>query len=133
MTGSIIYPTGLAADDLIADLRSAGAVFALAFGSRVEGAATPPRSNSDLDIGAWWGAEPPHSWDVPLPAGVDLTVLDTAPLRVAGRVAMHGVVLFEDDPAARVRWQAQTRKRYVDELPRWQRADEVFRRAVLDG
>lgn len=31
---------------------------------------------------------------------------------------MTGVVILDDDSAARVRWQAQTRKRYLDESPR---------------
>jgi hypothetical protein len=39
---------------------------------------------------------------------VDLLVLDGAPLELAGRVAVGGRLLFEDDPAERVRWEAMT-------------------------
>lgn len=106
-------------------LRTAGARFALVHGSRagvVPGARTTqhdpsPRPDSDLDVGAWWGVDPPDAWRVGLPHGVDLIVLDTAPLWLAGRVAQYGRLLFDDDPAARVAWQADTRLRYVDEIP----------------
>jgi hypothetical protein len=54
---------------------------------------------------------------VRVPESVDLVVLDTAPLWLAGRVAQYGRLLFDDDPAARVAWQADTRLRYVDEIP----------------
>ncbi len=95
-------------------LRSAGARFALLHGSRVRGSARP---GSDLDVGAWWGVQPPASWEVNLPAGVDLVVLDTAPLWLSGRIAQQGRLLFDDDPPARVRWLADTRLRYLDEIP----------------
>ena len=95
-------------------LRSAGARFALVHGSRASGTARP---DSDLDVGAWWGTRPPASWEVDLPAGVDLVVLDTAPLWLSGRIAQEGRLLFDDDPPARVQWQAETRLRYLDEIP----------------
>lgn len=53
-------------------------------------------------------------------------VLDTAPLELAGRVAVEGVLLFDDHPPARVRWVATTRKIYFDELPRIRRAHQEF-------
>lgn len=62
----------------------------------------------------------------PAAPGVDLLVLDTAPLELAGRVAVEGVLLFDDDPPARVRWVASTRKIYFDELPRIRRAHREF-------
>ena len=95
-------------------LRGAGARFALLHGSRTRGSARP---DSDLDVGAWWGAQPPASREADLPAGVDLVVLDTAPLWLAGRIAQEGRLLFDDDPPARVRWLADTRLRYLDEIP----------------
>jgi uncharacterized protein len=95
-------------------LRAAGARFAFVHGSRVRGR---PRPDSDLDVGAWWGARPPASWEVDLPIGVDLVVLDSAPLWLVGRIAQEGRLLFDDDPRARVRWQADTRLRYLDEIP----------------
>lgn len=100
--------------DIAAALRLAGARFAFVFGSRVGGAA---REESDVDVAAWWGGPAPDPWDVALPPGVDLVVLDRAPLWLAGRVAMTGEVLFDDDPPARVAWQADTRLVYLDEAP----------------
>ncbi len=60
-----------------------------------------------------------------MPPGVDLLVLDHAPLELAGRVAARGRLLFDDDPVSRVRWEATTRKIYFDELPRITRAPGV--------
>lgn len=100
-------------DPVIAVLRDAGARFAFLFGSRAAGT---ERADSDTDVAAWWGTEPPGSWQVAVPQGVDLLVLDTAPLELAGRVALHGVLLFDDDPSARVAWQADTRTVYLDDL-----------------
>ncbi|WP_300019086.1 nucleotidyltransferase domain-containing protein [Pseudonocardia sp.] len=98
-----------------AALRAAGARFAFVHGSRATGRGARP--DSDLDVGAWWGADPPASWTVEVPDRVDLVVLDQAPLWLAGRIAQHGRLLFDDDPPTRVRWQADTRLRYLDDLP----------------
>lgn len=110
-------------DMVVAQVRRAGARFAFVHGSRATGEA---RADSDLDVAAWWGSEAPPSWDVELADGVDLLVLDGAPLELAGRVALFGVLLFDDDPPARVRWQAQTRLIYLDEEDRQGRLDRVF-------
>ena len=61
-------------------------------------------------MGAWFPTEPPQPWEVVLPAGTDLVVLNDAPLELAGRIALEGTILFDDDPPARVRWVADTRK-----------------------
>lgn len=111
-------------------LRRAGARFAYLHGSRVAGAA---RADSDVDVAAWFGPPVPQSYDVLLPPGVDLLVLDSAPLELAGRVAQHGQLLFSDDEVARVRWEATTRKIYFDELPRIMRAHREFSEAVRRG
>ncbi len=110
-------------DATAAALRRQGARFAFVHGSRAAGEGGPA---SDLDVGAWWGAAAPPSWDLDLPAGVDLLVLDDAPLELAGRVALHGRLLFDDDPPARVRWQAQTRLMYLDEQDRQGEVDRIF-------
>ncbi len=110
-------------DDVVAQLRQAGARFAFVHGSRARGEGRP---GSDLDVAAWWGSPAPASWDVGVPDRVDLLVLDSAPLELAGRVALHGVLLFDDDPPARVEWQARTRLIYLDEEDRQRRLDEVF-------
>ncbi|MCD2196137.1 hypothetical protein LQ327_22450 [Actinomycetospora endophytica] len=64
---------------------------------------------------------------------MDLLVLDDAPLELAGRVAIRGELLFDDDPVARVRWVATTRKIYLDELPRIERSRREFLEAVRRG
>lgn len=111
-------------------LRDAGARFALVHGSRAHDV---PRPESDLDVAAWWGANAPDSWQVLLPATVDLVVLDRAPLWLAGRIALHGRLLLDDDPPARVAWQADTRTRYLDELPALRQTYEEYLQAVADG
>jgi hypothetical protein len=112
-----------AIDAIVRVLRDAGARFAFLHGSRARGDAT---TASDIDVAAWWGNRAPDSWDVELPAGVDLLVLDAAPLELAGRVALRGVLLFDDDPPSRVHWQAQTRLIWLDEEARQQRLDRIF-------
>lgn len=104
-------------DRIIAVLRGAGARFAFLHGSRVRASPAPPRPDSDVDVAAWWGADPPEAWNVSVPPGVDLVVLDGAPLWLAGRIALHGRLLFDDDPPARVAWQGDKRLIYLDELP----------------
>lgn len=110
-------------DNVAAALREAGAVFALVFGSRARG---DHRVNSDVDVAAWWPSAAPAAWDVAVPDGVDVVVLNSAPLELAGRIALEGVVLFDDDPAARVHWVADTRKIWLDERPRFERAHRDF-------
>jgi hypothetical protein len=65
--------------------------------------------------------------------GADLLVLDDAPLEMAGRVVMRGVLIFDDDPAARVAWQADTRVMYLDEQPLQEEMRQVFKEARLRG
>lgn len=110
---------------VLAVLRAHGARFGFAHGSRVAGTAT---AASDLDVAAWFGGDDPAPWVVAadLPAGVDLLVLDAAPLELAGRVAQHGVLVLDDDPAARVRWQATTRRIWHDERDRRDRSRLLF-------
>lgn len=117
-------------EEIVGALRDAGARFALLHGSRAAGTHRP---DSDADVAGWWGRSAPASFEVPLPAGVDLLVLDTAPLEIAGRIALHGVTLFDDDPPARVRWVATTRKIYLDELPRLERSRREFLESVRRG
>jgi uncharacterized protein len=113
--------------EAVATLRQAGARFAYLHGSRATG---QHRADSDIDIAAYFGGQPPNSFDILLPPGVDLMVLDDAPLELAGQVAVNGKLLFEDDQVARVRWESMTRKIYFDELPRITRAHREFAAAV---
>lgn len=118
-------------DEVVAALRRAGAMFALLHGSRAAGTHRP---SSDSDVAAWWGTGAPQPFEVALlPDGVDLLVLDHAPLELAGRVAVSGVLIFDDDPPARVRWVATTRKIYFDEQPRLLRAHREFAESVRRG
>ncbi|HEY4005056.1 MAG TPA: nucleotidyltransferase domain-containing protein [Pseudonocardia sp.] len=127
MTAAV--PEALQAE-IIETLRGSGARFALLHGSRASGSHRP---TSDIDVAAWWPADAPASFEILLPPGVDLLVLNGAPLELAGRIALHGVVLFDDDPPARVRWVATTRKIYADELPRIRRSHREFVEGVLQG
>lgn len=113
------------AAQVIATLRAAGARFAFVFGST---AAQTRRPDSDLDVAAWFGDPSVAWWEIAgrLPEGVDLVALDVAPLELAGRVALWGVLLFDDDPPRRVEWQATTRSIYLDEVPRVAEARRLF-------
>lgn len=118
-------------DLVVAALRAAGARFALIFGSHARGEA---RVDSDLDVAAWWPSVAPQPWEVDLPAGVDLVVLQaTLPLELAGRIALEGEVLFDDDPPARVEWVARTRKIWLDERPRFEASHREFLEAAARG
>ncbi len=112
---------------LVSTLRDHGVVFALVFGSHAAGRA---REGSDVDL-AVWAEEPVDGWRLrgALPDGVDLLDLNRAPDGLAGRVAMTGVVVLDDAPAARIRWQADTRKRHLDEAFRRDRFRRDFVRA----
>jgi len=110
-------------DAIVRSLRRSGARFALLHGSRVSGTA---REGSDIDVAAHFGGRDPAPWEVDVPPRVDLCVLDSAPLELAGRVALHGELLFDDDPPARVHWQAMTRLMYLDEEARQKALDRIF-------
>lgn len=103
-------------------LRHHGVRFALVYGSHAQGTAG---AASDVDLGVWAEA-PLDLWALAgdLPELVDLVDLQRAPQGLAGRIALTGAVVLDDDPVRRVRWQADTRKRYLDEAPR----RETFRR-----
>jgi len=116
--------------EAIAVLRRHGAVFAYLHGSRARNTARP---TSDIDIAAYFSGEPPQAFEILVPSGVDLLVLNDAPLELAGRVAIGGTLLFEADPSTRVGWEATTRKMYFDELPRITRAHREFAEAVRRG
>lgn len=116
--------------DAVGVLVAAGARFGYLHGSRADGS---QHTGSDIDVAAFFGTDPPQAFEVLLPAGVDLLVLDHAPLEIAGRVAVGGRLLFEEDEAARVRWEATTRKIYFDEAYRIRRAHAEFAEAVRRG
>lgn len=49
------------------------------------------------------------------------------------RIALHGVLLFDDDPSQRVAWQADTRLRYLDDRPQVLESQREYREAVARG
>jgi uncharacterized protein len=111
-------------DDLRATLRRHGIAFALVFGSHTEGRAGP---DSDIDL-AVWAPDRIDEWTLraELPETVDLVEVTGAPEGLAGRIALTGVVVLDDDPPRRIRWQAETRKRYLDEAGRRERFRQDF-------
>jgi predicted nucleotidyltransferase len=112
---------------VIAALRAAGAAFGYLHGSRATGTARP---DSDTDVAAHFAGRAPAPWTIDVPTGVDLVVLDSAPLYLAGRIALRGQLLFDDDPPARVAWEADMRTQYLDELPLIQQAAHEYLQAV---
>lgn len=111
-------------------VRTAGGLFGYLHGSQADGTARP---GSDIDIAVFFGRRDLVASDILLPPGVDLLVLDTAPLELAGRIAAKGSPLFEANSAARVDWEASTRKIYFDEKPRFERSHREFLEAVRHG
>jgi len=114
-------------DEVVAVLRKSGALFGFLHASRAAGTHRP---GADVDVAAWWR---PQQYEVDLPFGVDLLVLNGAPLELAGRVAVDGLLIFDDDPPARVHWVATTRKIYFDEQPRMLRAHREFAEGLRRG
>jgi hypothetical protein len=68
-----------------------------------------------------------------MPPGVDLLVLNSAPLEIKGKIALDGTLLFEDDEVARVRWESTTRKIYLDERYRIERSHREFLETLSRG
>lgn len=114
----------------VAALRGSGARFAFLFGSRAQGTS---HEQSDVDVAAWWPGRAPLPWTLDLPDGVDLVDVGTAPLELLGRIACEGQLLFDDDPPARVEWQATTRKIWLDERDRFARSHRQFLEAAANG
>ena len=113
------------APDLLRDvLRAHGVVFALVFGSHANRRA---QRHSDLDL-AVWSHQDLDEWRLrgALPDTVDLLDLTRSPDTLTGRVSLTGVVVLDDDPPVRIRWQAQTRKRHLDEAFRRRRFQQDF-------
>ena len=111
-------------------LRAAGALFVYLHGSQATGTAD---LNSDIDLAALFPDPAPASFELDLPPGVDLVVLNGAPLEIAGRVACLGTLVLEADETARVRWESTTRTVYLDEKYRIDRSHREFLEAAARG
>lgn len=61
---------------------------------------------------------------------VDVIDLRAAPLPLRGRVATEGRLLFSADEVERVRFEAETRIRYLDYLPTLRSHDRAFIQSV---
>ena len=114
-------------EEIAAALRTAGARFALMHGKP---GYRPGSARFRHGCRCLVDDDAPASFEVDLPPGVDLVVLNGAPLELAGRLAVDGQLLYDDDPPARVRWVATTRKIYFDERPRMLRAQREFAEAL---
>ncbi len=79
------------------------------------------------------GGDVPLSCDVLLPIGVDLSVLNDAPLEFKGRIAAEGHLLFETQRGNSVEWVAFTQKVYFDERFRFERFHREFLEALSNG
>lgn len=100
-------------DEIVGVLAEHRVRFALLFGSHARGDAT---SDSDVDVAVM----PSSDTDIWMLRGalgetVDLVDLSSAPDYLVGRISLEGEVLLETDAAERVRWQADHRKRHLDE------------------
>lgn len=115
---------------VVASLYEAGADFVYLFGSQARGEAG---EQSDIDVAVHFPGVAPPAFELDVPAGVDVLILNDAPLAIQGRVATEGILLFETDPVAQVRWLATTRKIYFDEKYRMDRAARDFAVAVKGG
>lgn len=138
-------------DELIERLRAAApaalddepVAFALLHGSHASGA-PGPRSDVDVAVHLTAGSDGVDALALRLRVAgaleralgsgpVDVLVLDGAPLALAGRVAQHGVVVHDADPAARVRWTSLTLRRYHDFRIHEQRNARERLAAIADG
>ncbi len=95
------------------------------FGSRARGNA---HAGSDTDVAVLYAQNPPpglrglaldlaDDLQKALCAPVDLVVLNRASPDLIHRVLRDGILVCEYDPAARVRFEVDARRRYFDLLP----------------
>ncbi|NQW73470.1 MAG: nucleotidyltransferase domain-containing protein [Actinobacteria bacterium] len=117
-------------DCAVKQLRASGAEFAYLHGSRASGNARP---DSDFDVAAYFANPVPASFEVDVPTEIDLLILNDAPLEIAGRIALDGRLLFDDNPVDRVHWESRTRKVYSDEKYRIDRSHREFLEEATRG
>lgn len=139
----------MAADELAATLRAAAAdvlpgfpvVFAYLYGSRT-GERSRPDSDLDVGIALDPGADDPEKIASRVAGaltarsgvgGIEVTVLDGAPIRFLGRVLRSRVVLYSRDEPARVEFESRI-GRMADDVEVWAAPlDRELLKAIAEG
>jgi len=112
-----------------------GVAVAYLFGSVARG---DFRAGSDVDVGVLYAQDPPRTLeglgldleaDLERAVGhqVQLVVLNRAPVDLIHRVLRDGVLLKDDDPSLRIRFEVKARREYFDLLPFLQRYRRISR------
>ena len=102
-----------------------GLVCAYLFGSVARGEAG---AEIDTDVAVLYEKDPPRTFDglrLDLSARlegllgrpVDLVVLNRAPVDLIHRVLRDGILLCEENPSSRIRFEVRARREYFDLLP----------------
>jgi predicted nucleotidyltransferase len=124
-----------------AELPSLPVVFAYLFGSRT---GRHSRPDSDVDVGIVVGATDEQSETIAFRVadvlaarsrvgGIEVTVLDDAPIRFLGRVLRSRVVLYSRDEPARVEFESRV-GRMADDVEVWAAPlDRDLLGAIADG
>jgi predicted nucleotidyltransferase len=105
--------------------RSGGVVAAWLFGSVARGTA---RHDSDIDVAILFAEAPPSTLEgLPLDSEdelgrqlgrpVQVVVMNEAPVDLVHRVMRDGILVYERDRNARVRFEVRSRNEYFDLLP----------------
>lgn len=102
-----------------------GIVCVYLYGSVARGQA---QAQSDIDLAVLYAQDPPRTleglgFDLCdtlerlLQKPVDLVVLNRAPVDVIHRVLRDGVLVYDGNPSARIRFEVKARNAYFDVLP----------------
>lgn len=102
-----------------------GICCAYLFGSFARGSA---RATSDIDVAVLFAKKPPASLaesgvrlsgelEKRLEREVDVIVLNRASVDLIHRVLRDGIIVYDPDPAARIRFEVQSRSVYFDLKP----------------